>query len=186
MTRPREAQSRAARTAGRFGSLEPHRVYHYKYRARWTPDLRPEDAALSSGSSGSSLTDANVAVFGGFSGSGAPTIHPNEQAHEAGVDKTPARAGEHVGSADEDESDYWDENYDGVDTDFEGVPFSAAMLCKWPDTEHTEWTEEMWSEARSAEEAAMSPLPDDEDEDGEVGGGRDGVKWVFKRTGQAI
>lgn len=94
----------------------------------------------------------------------------------------------------------------GSEIDWDGVPIARAVCCVG--APRTVWTEEMEREMR---EAALMPLPDDDDEveveaevedeeDIDIGtwtgtktktkiaahGGKDGIKWVFKRTGQGI
>ncbi|KAF2442903.1 hypothetical protein P171DRAFT_445447 [Karstenula rhodostoma CBS 690.94] len=148
----------------------------------------PDDAAVSTGSSPCMPADAGAVDLVGFAGGDTPTTDLDEQVRGDGLNDTPVhgaseeREGEGKGEG-EGEGD------DDDEIDWEGVPLSVAICCRWPNTERTE---EMRREARrEMEQAAMMPLPDgdeedDDDDDGEAGGRVNGVKWVFKRVEQGI
>lgn len=123
----------------------------------------------------------------GLSRSASPATHSNDWARRRSLagDEDIARA--HGGGEGESGGDEEDDDDCAYGCEGTGEEDELAMRCRWPGAE---WTEEMRSEAqRQMEEAAMMPLPDGdekEEEGGEAGGGKDGVKWVFKRVGEGI
>ncbi|KAJ4360133.1 uncharacterized protein N0V89_000693 [Didymosphaeria variabile] len=69
------------------------------------------------------------------------------------------------------------ESDDTEPIDWDSVPITQAICCRWPENV---WTEEL---EREMTEATLLPLPDEDEDDGSR---MDGATWVFKRAGHGI